>query len=1074
MPQINRIDKIDSYVKRLRKTEDKWMSLAIAVDIADEIMKGIIPDEEDWHEQLAHNSQEDRVLPEPLPLDIFKTQKQATWFVAHPILGSARVALSHFNDEKSPLESRLFWFSEKETKQKVSATTQFLSNWEDSNLTRNENYKVAIDFFLSYDTNTLMMVVTNRQKLRVMEFTDSLSNTQKQILAEKLFTIPNIAKESKYSPQESIHNLVWDAFQLKEVNNKFYQGVSNLYNNLVYHLQSENEISAADSKQFSSRLLGRLLFIWFLRKMDLINEDMGYFNTNGMSSTEYYESYLKPLFFHTLNTPISERNVTIQDDKTPYLNGGLFDIKDNDFYNQSISFPKNYFERLYAHFNEFNFTVDESSVDYELVAVDPEMLGQIFESLLASHNEDDDISERKKTGSFYTPRHIVDYMCKESIRQYLYREINNSKYEKGIDDLIDMTDAKFIERKSSSTLDLWGTNTNTVVSKIKKALDEVKIIDPAVGSGAFPMGMLQIISKLYERILPVSQYNGYDVKLNIIENNIYGVDIQPMATEIARLRAWLAIVVDDYHDNKKVNPLPNLEFKFLSANSLVELETQGEIWANPELENELSEIRNKYFRATTISSKNKWKKKYYDITQQTDLFEDRRNEQLKTFDPFNNVSSATFYDNEFMFGVSEGFDIVIGNPPYINFQNMSTLDRETYRKSKYETYSSRGDIYTLFYEQGVNLLNKGGVLSYITSNKWMRAGYGKNLRKYFVNSTYPLYLIDLGEGVFDHATVDTNILVLLNESYTGKTNSITLESSDMISQISDKSVPIKFEADESWTILNPIELSISSKINSVEKRLKDWDIQLRRGITTGLNDAFIINQEVKDELLKKDPNSIEVIRPILRGKDIKKYNFDFNEKYLLYIPWHFPLHEDKNIKGASVKAEDEFSLNYPAVYEYLKTFKSKLSKRNQSETGIRYEWYALQRYGASYAHEFENKNIAWQRITNGNKFCLTDPDMFILDSMSFISTKSKNINWLLAYLNSNVILQWIKWNVHEYGSTGYRLSNQYVEMIPVPEITEDQNEYITSLLKTKSYQDIDNFIYGLLGLSNEEISFIES
>src|SRR5699024_5916350 len=224
MPQINRIDKIDSYVKRLRKTEDKWMSLAIAVDIADEIMKGIIPEEEDWHEQLAHNSQEDRVLPEPLPLDIFKTQKQATWFVAHPILGSARVALSHFNDEKSPLESRLFWFSEKETKQKVSATTQFLSNWEDSNLTRNENYKVAIDFFLSYDTNTLMMVVTNRQKLRVMEFTDSLSNTQKQILAEKLFTIPNIAKESKYSPQESIHNLVWDAFQLKEVNNKFYQG----------------------------------------------------------------------------------------------------------------------------------------------------------------------------------------------------------------------------------------------------------------------------------------------------------------------------------------------------------------------------------------------------------------------------------------------------------------------------------------------------------------------------------------------------------------------------------------------------------------------------------------------------------------------------------------------------------------------------------------------------------------------------------------------------------------------------------------------------------------------------------
>src|SRR5699024_734586 len=188
MPQINRIDKIDSYVKKLSKTEDKWMSLAIAVDLADEIMKGILPNKEDWHDQLTHNSQENAVLPVPLPLDIFKTQKQETWFVSHPILGSARVALSHFNDENCALESRLFWFSEKETKQKVSATTQFISNWEDSNLTRNENYKVAIDFFLSYDTNTFMMVITNRQKLRVMEFNGFLSNTQKQILKSEEHT----------------------------------------------------------------------------------------------------------------------------------------------------------------------------------------------------------------------------------------------------------------------------------------------------------------------------------------------------------------------------------------------------------------------------------------------------------------------------------------------------------------------------------------------------------------------------------------------------------------------------------------------------------------------------------------------------------------------------------------------------------------------------------------------------------------------------------------------------------------------------------------------------------------------
>src|SRR5699024_2894482 len=301
-------------------------------------------------------------------------------------------------------------------------------------------------------------------------------------------TIPYV-EDSNLSQQKYIHSSLWDAFHLKEVNNNFYQGISNLYNTLVNHLQIENNIPFSDSQQFSSRLLGRLLFIWFLRKMDLINENIGYFNTNSMSSTEYYETYLKPLFFQTVNTPISELSIINQDDKTPYLNGGLFDIKENDYYNQRINFPENYFEQLYAHFKEFNFTVDESSVDYELVAVDPEMLGQIFESLLASQNEEDDTSERKETGSYYTPRHIVDYMSKESIRQYLYKVVDNEKYNKGIDDLIDMNDAKFLERKSSSTLDLWGTNTKSVVSKIKKALDNVKIIDPAVGSGAFPMGI---------------------------------------------------------------------------------------------------------------------------------------------------------------------------------------------------------------------------------------------------------------------------------------------------------------------------------------------------------------------------------------------------------------------------------------------------------------------------------------------------------------------------------------------------------------------------------------------------------
>lgn len=1093
MPQINRIDKIDSYVKRLRKTEDKWMSLAIAVDIADEIMKGIIPDKENWHEKLTHNSQEDRVLPDPLPLDIFKTQKQETWFVAHPILGSARVALSHFNDEKSPLESRLFLFSEKETKQKVSATTQFISNWEDSNLTRNKNYKVAIDFILSYDTNTLMMVITDRQKLRVMEFSDFLSNTQKHILANKLFTIPNLLEKTKLSSQEYIHNLLWDAFQLKEVNNKFYQGVSSLYNNLVRHLQSENSFSAADSKQFSSRLLGRLLFIWFLRKMDLINEGMGYFNTSGLDSSKYYKSYLKPLFFHTLNMPISERNISIQDEKTPYLNGGLFDIKDNDFYNENILFPDNYFKRLYDHFNEFNFTVDESSVDYELVAVDPEMLGQIFESLLASHNEDDDISDRKKTGSFYTPRRIVDYMCKESIRQYLYTEINNLKYEKGIDDLIDMTDAKFIERKSSSTLDLWGTNTKVVVSKIKKALDNVKIIDPAVGSGAFPMGMLQIITKLYERILPVSQYDGYNVKLGIIEKNIYGVDIQPMATEISRLRAWLAIVVEDYYDHEKINPLPNLEFKFVSANSLVELEAQGEIWANPELENKLSEIRKKYFRATTTNSKSNWQKEYYENTLQTELFEDKRNAQLKTFDPFNNVTSASFFDSDFIFGISDGFDIVIGNPPYLQ---EGRAPKHHFNDISY--YQGKMDIWYSFACLGIDYLKEGGILAFIAKNNWLTNFGASIMRNKVIKETKINQIIDFNNlMVFDSADIQTMIMMFIKEKseeeYTfdyrkiKDANNISRDKTFYIETILDNSNSdnilyleplINRKKLESTTLSFSEFDSILDKIDNDARYLEKSEMtqgivfpqdklnkknanKLGNDYDKGDGVFMISNEELN--FLNLTEKEKKLIKPFFTSEEILLYHTDDNNK-------NWVIYTDSSYK-------DEHSLdNYPNLKTHLDQFQSIITSSNKP--------YGLHRARNEKFFKGE-KILAKRKSVDRPNFSYNNIDSYVSQTFNVIKTDRFNMKYLVSLFNSNLIKFWLNHRGKLQGNN-YQLDTAPILEIPIKKsnyekeiiilvdkiinvISQDDNNNIFEL-----EEKINRLIYKTYNLTPEEINIIEA
>lgn len=1070
MPQTKRINKINRYVKKLSQTEDKWVSLAIAVGIADEIMKGILPDNPGFHDQLNHYDEKAPTLPEPLPMDIFRTQKQETWFSAHPTLGSARVALNHFSDEKSPIESRLFLFSEKATKQKVSATTQLVSNWEDSDLTRNENYKVAVDFFLTHDTNTLMIVLTDRQKLRVMELNGALSNTQKQILENKLFTIPYVDESNQALPQKIVHDALWNAFQLKEVNNKFYQGISTLHYELVNHLVDENDLSRANAKQFSTRLIGRLLFIWFVRKMELINEEMNYFKTEGISSTDYYKEYLEPLFFHTLNTPIEERIITIKDVKTPYLNGGLFEMKENDYYNDILDFPENYFTKLYNHFNEFNFTVDESSVDYELVAVDPEMLGQVFESLLASQDEKSEQDERKATGSFYTPRYIVDYMSKESIRQYLYREIDNQKYEKGIDDLIDMTDAKFVERKSSSTMDLWGTNTGYVKKEIEKALNKVEIIDPAVGSGAFPMGILQIMSKLYERIQPANRYNGYQVKLNIIENNIYGVDIQPMATEISRLRAWLAIIVDDYQDNQKVNPLPNLEFKFISADSLVELETQGEIWADPKLEQNLSEIREKYFNARTTQSKARWKNKYYTITEQTELFEDKRNEQLKSFDPFSNVSTASFFDSEIMFGISEGFDIVIGNPPYIHFQKMEVAERNFYKDLGYDTYAARGDVYTLFYELGIKLLKKEGILSYITSNKWLKTGYGRKLRNYFIEKVNPLILVDLGDGVFEHATVDTNILILENKYSDDDILAVSLDIENIEEEIANNSVKVKFKTDESWTILNPNEQSIKNKIDKNGIPLKNWDAQISRGLVTGLNDAFIINNKKREELIQNDPNSVDLIRPLLRGQDIVRYNNNFSDLYIIIAYY------------GSYKILKE---QYPAIYSHLSEYESRLRNRAQVKRKPnrtvdlngpfpgQHHWIELDNnLTVENLKVYQDKKIIWPDIAKYPRFSIAEENYFINNTCYMIAGAPLEI---IGFLNSKITSWYVPTIASDLGKS-VRYRKQYIEQIPVPDYEKNTKLYnkIKNYIKNNQFDKIDEILFEYYGFTKEEINYIQA
>lgn len=293
-----------------------------------------------------------------------------------------------------------------------------------------------------------------------------------------------------------------------------------------------------------------------------------------------------------------------------------------------------------------------------------------------------------------------------------------------------------------------------------------------------------------------------------------------------------------------------------------------------------------------------------------------------------------------------------------------------------------------------------------------------------------------------------------------------------------------FNHSDSWVILSAIEQRIKEKIERVGTPLKDWDIQINYGIKTGFNEAFIISGEKRKELIEKDPKSEEIIRPILRGRDIKRYSYEFADLYLLFIPWHFPLHNDTSIVGASEKAEQEFENQYPAVYNHLLKYKDQLANRNKAETGIRYEWYALQRWGANYWDLFYKQKICWKAVGRNLAFSLVEAGVFLTAPASFIS--SNHNEYILAFLCSNIGKYFIYQNSDTTGAGDIMLNIQSLIQFPIPKLSNKiegviKNEILKILNNLKKELPIidnqrwlDNYIYELYGFNKEEINFIES
>lgn len=931
-------------------------------------------------------------------------------------------------------------------------------------------------------------------------------------------------------------------FSVEVVNKEFYLKIADLFYRFIKEAKYPRD---SRKKEFAVKLIGRIIFCWFLKKkksangVPLIPEEL--LSLKSLEKfKDYFHSVLEPLFFEVLNTPVNKRKFEnlLQIDELsktiPFLNGGLFEPDNDDIYSKGtgtfniISIEDSWFSDLFKLLEMYNFTINENSpLDMEL-SIDPEMLGRVFENLLAELNPETGETARNATGSFYTPRPIVEYMVDESLKAYLSQ--NAGIKEQNLDKLLSWSDENPELSKDQK-------------SDILNALDKMKSIDPACGSGAYPMGILQKTALILEKVDPDSiewvmkivdrisdpiaktivedqlqnEDWSYIHKLGIIQNSIYGIDIQPIAVEISKLRFFLSLIVDakidDSAQNRGVKPLPNLEFKIVCADTLykspepLNLET---LFGREPFFVELEKLVKSYFGANNDVRKDKLKEEIKShikkkVKEKKDAinyalkpakgtkFEqvwgkekeaevDKLNNELELWDSYTNIfnhQKVEFFDTRYFFpDVKDGFDIVIGNPPYIQLQNNNGYLGEKYKDQEYVSFAKTGDIYALFYERGNELLKDGGHLCYITSNKWMRAKYGEKLRGYLSEKTVPKILVDFGGyKVFDSATVDTNILLFEKTTHPGPLRACKIEkdfksSMNIADYFNKNHIDLTGLNSESWIISTGNDALIKKKIEEIGTPLKDWDIQINYGIKTGFNEAFIIDGATKDKLIKEDPKSAEIIKPILRGRDIKKYKAEFADQWLINTHNGY-----KGIPRIDVS-------KYPAIKKHLEDVEE---RRKNGEFGEKAQKapglfkrsdqgdtpYNLR--NCAYVGEFVKEKIVYPETTQDNSFCFENEGLFV-DKTAFFF-QSNSIKFLLSIFSSQFFKKVYRkyFSSIELGKKAFQYNKHALESFPVPQISKDQQKPFETMVdfilfaKEKGFdaeadifeQVVDNMVYDL-------------
>lgn len=879
-----------------------------------------------------------------------------------------------------------------------------------------------------------------------------------------------------------------------------------------------------------------------------------------------YESYFKDpqLFVNLANRTV------------PFLNGGLFDCldeKDKGIYYDGFSDSERSLKSLYlpdflffspktdvdlsVWYNDkkkkkvtvrgiirilkrYNFTIEENTPFDQEVSLDPELLGKVFENLLASYNPETQTTARKQTGSFYTPREIVQYMVDESLVAHLKRTVDEElepqfrQLMQYTDDEVNLTDE---QRK-----------------QIMQSLYNCKVLDPACGSGAFPMGMLQQMVHILSRIDPgntqwremmldmaadqtsevdrtaSSEYleikadiirsfdenvnrPDYARKLYLIENCIYGVDIQSIAIQISKLRFFISLIVDQKTnnnpaDNFGIRPLPNLEAKFVAANTLIPLtKNEGELGRTPAviaIENNLKEANHKIFRAKSIKTKRRWKDRLKELRK--DLATQLANDgflsadaanQLASWDMFDQNASASFFDVEWMFGVKDGFDIVIGNPPYLRVQGIRNAHPQLadYLANNYKSATGKFDLYVSFIERGLSLTIPLGILNFIMPTKWTNSDYGIGIRRIILQEKISVKMINFSsfqvfnastytglQWFFKNCNSELEYLQMSKNATTAIELSLFLQNIQQnnyihysLNKFSEK--PWKLSSDKSSSVILD-KFEKMTKLNAI----LDY---ISQGVVSTGDDIFIMQGTFKDNYFVGYSNEIKrevlieknLMKPLLKGEDVKQYTQLSPTHYIIY-PHHL-------VKGKTVPyTEKEMQNFFPQAYAYLLQFKEKLTeKKIKYKTNPLY-WYSLHR--SREISMFENKKIITPEISLGCNMTLDEIGLYHNTKCYTIQPNYKNkqnIYTLLGILNSKLFWFYLVNTGYILRGGFFTFKTKYIENFPIPLFNSQATSieiFVKKILdstddeeRMKILTQIDILVYHLYELSYDEILIVD-